>query len=603
MPLTSTNLYNTLNYWWGLDEHKNTLINWQRYNTRETLINNRNRVYNARREIIEKLSNTCGAIWRYYTILNATLSHSLLSQDTNSFQDQIQYNLPHQVFINWVNNHQSLPHGNHGNCRHSPLTDTYLSNFGSIPFLPEHSPIPAALAMPLDNRTTVSYTAKIKEDTLNYWWGLEGHKNTLITWQRENNQDVLQTNKNTVHTERLRLINLLLNDTFPPYAGMFALNAFYHDNHDYGWQKHPNSSTKYTLDAHLKGILLNVPHNKFNDWVIGHKQHVPSYFRKFTENNYSSYLTNFGSTPFLPDDIILPEYTITSEMKTDTLTHWWGVTEHKNNLITWQRQNSKDTLQANTNTVHTERLRLISLLLDDTFPPQFENSALNGFYKENLEYGAQKHPNSSTKYVLDLNLKNILLNVPHSKFNDWLMGHKKYSPIFYRQFTENNYLSYLTDFGSLPFLPEEVLIPEYKIFNIKELKEALAIKVTTTPIFISYRLDALHPFTKGLQHFAEGILDKLKNYTIFGCIVSDSLTPAQCNALIAELKITKPVEYSPRLTVGKLKQIAEHTLYNESTPLSEFFIVGENLLVTGEGYSKPQVGDLQLEFLIQAVPN
>jgi hypothetical protein len=478
---------------------------------------------------------------------------------------------------------------------------TYLSNFGSIPFLPDHSPIPVLL----DNRTTVSYTAKIKEDTLNYWWGLEGNKSTLVKWQRENNQDVLQTNKNTVHTERLRLINLLLNDTFPPLSNVytFALNAFYHDNHDYGWQKHPNSSTKYTLDTNLKSILLNIPHNKFNDWVIGHKQHKGNYFRNFTDGNYSSYLKNFGAMPFLPDDIILPEYTITTEMKTETLTHWWGVPEHKNNLIIWQRQNSKATLQTNTNTVHTERLRLINLLLDDTFPPQFENSALNGFYKENFEYGAQKHPNTSTKYVLDLNLKNILLNVPHNKFNEWVMGHKKYSPIFYRQFTESNYSSYLTDFGSLPFLPEECLIPEYKIFNIKELKELLAAKTTTTPIFISYRLDALHPFTKGLQHFAEGILDNIKNYKFLGGIASDSLTQEQCNALIAELKITKSVEYTSRLTVAKLKAIAEHPLYNESTPLSEFFIVGEDLLVTGAGYSKPQVGDLHIEFLIQAVEN
>ncbi|RDB35069.1 MAG: hypothetical protein DCC88_12020, partial [Spirobacillus cienkowskii] len=211
MPLTIQNRDNTLNYWWILDEHKNNLINWQRYNTRETLINNRNRVHAERRRLVQLVINEVydACDWFYRNIQNENLKNSLFKKNSlsklipNDNQTLIQLNLPHKAFYDWlmitIEGHAD-DHYNKNNY------SSYLSNFGSIPFLPEYTDHPIINPMPLDNRITVAYTAKIKEDTLNYWWGLEGHKNTLITWQRENNQDVLQTNKNTVHTERLRLI-------------------------------------------------------------------------------------------------------------------------------------------------------------------------------------------------------------------------------------------------------------------------------------------------------------------------------------------------------------------------------------------------------------
>jgi len=102
MPLTYSNLTNTLNYWWGLAEHKNTLINWQRQNTRETLINNRNRVHAERRRLVQLLLDDtypCTSRWAYRVIKRAGLGESQYISNN----DNLAY---------WPSNTQYLPNDN-----------------------------------------------------------------------------------------------------------------------------------------------------------------------------------------------------------------------------------------------------------------------------------------------------------------------------------------------------------------------------------------------------------------------------------------------------------------------------------------------------------
>ncbi|APJ03938.1 hypothetical protein [Silvanigrella aquatica] len=284
---------------------------------------------------------------------------------------------------------------------------------------------------------------------------------------------------------------------------------------------------------------------------------------------------------------------LTTTNRDNTLAYWWGLEEHKNTLIKWQKENTREVLIANRSRVYSNRQEIINGIIK-------VSSCASEIQYNNIVMSSLSHSNQN---VVENFQKFIQLNLPHSVFIEWLKKHPhsndSHASCRSQPITLATY--YQTNHSTIPFIPEYVTLPDISSIQVSELKEAITPISSSKKIFTIYKINESHTFTKQLTHFNFSTLNTVKDYTYKGKILNNNITKEDCDKYY--IKTTTPnkkVYARQKYSVSQLLEVLKHPFYDDNTPLSEFFVVADYMLEGCYDDYYPEPGDVVLEITITA---